>query len=149
PRAVQSSPWRDPSAYAHPQNGANGIVLPEPYTPPPNGKPSLSPAQLSARDALDEQWYRPLTNKQRKFVSALFANGFDVGKAAKEADPSLTSTKAVAKGKYWYKLAAVKAAIEASFSYYQESCKVRHEELMGELRAIAFANIMDFHKVMP
>lgn len=111
--------------------------------------PPLTNTQRQLRDQLQRAWAEPLTNKQRKFVSALFGNGFNVQKAAKTADPTMTAVVAARKGKYWYSLPTVQHAIEVAYTYFDEAQKVRFEDLVGELRAIAFSNIMDFHKLDP
>lgn len=119
------------------------------HTPkPPLDRPRFSLNQIIARDVLDKQWYKLLTHKQRLFVCALFANGFDIAKATKEVVPTIGSiTEARAKGKYWYSLPKVRTAIDAIFSYYQENTRVRWEDIVSELQTIAFANIMDFYVV--
>lgn len=120
-----------------------------PTTPSIPKSPDISLAKILARDNAEKQWYKLLTHKQRLFVCALFGNGFDVVAATKEIVPTLTTTEARAKGAYWYALPKVRNAIEALFAYYQESTKVRWEDLITELRTVAFANIMDFYEVSP
>jgi len=108
----------------------------------PTYRPAVTPQQLQARTRAEEAWYRPLTHKQRRFVAALYANGFDIEKAAKEADPSLTHPRAV--GGKWMKLPSIIASIEALHAYYTESTKVRFDDLLAELQAIAFSDISNF-----
>lgn len=112
---------------------------------PPVGRPEYSLTQIASRDVVEQQWYKLLTHKQRLFVCALFANGFDFAAAAREVVPNLNLVQARAKGKYWYNLPKVRAAVENIFTHYQEATKVRWEDLIGELRTIAFANIMSFY----
>jgi hypothetical protein len=111
--------------------------------------PPLTNTQRRLRDQLQSAFAEPLTNKQRMFVSALFGNGFNQLKAAKEADPSLSNAAAARKGKYWYSLPQVQHAIEVAYTYFDEAQKVRFEDIIGELRVIAFSNIMDFHSIDP
>lgn len=99
---------------------------------------------VAARNRVAETFFKPLTNKQRKFVYALFANGFDVGKAAEEADPDLEGQTARRVGGKWYKMPQVAAAIEAMHDWYKEESKVRLDDLIGELKAIAFTPITDY-----
>lgn len=126
--------------------------LPKPTPAPfidnsPHIRPQISNEQRILRDQLEKAWAEPLTNTQRKFVSALFGNGFSVAKAAKDADPSLSWAAAQRKGKYWYGLPAVQHAIEVAYSYFDETQKARYEDLVGELRIIATSSIMDFYEI--
>lgn len=126
----------------------------EPIAPPflddsDIARPPLTNTQRRLQDQLRTAFAEPLTNKQRKFVSALFGNGFNQLKAAKEADPSLSNAAAARKGKYWYSLPQVQHAIEVAYTYFDEAQKVRFEDIVGELRIIAFSNIMDFHAKDP
>lgn len=131
------------------QNAPIDILLEHLAIAPPVSRPAMSREQIVARDALQEKWYKPLTHRQRKFVSAMFANGFDATKAALEVDPSLSPQAARSKGKYWYGLPTVLQAIDAVFDYYNENTRVRFEDIIAELRTIAFTNIMDFYTIGP
>lgn len=131
-----------------PQEVAEPTPVAKASTPSlPLRRPDLSLAQVLARDNAEKQWYKLLTHKQRLFVCALFGNGFDFAAAAKEVVPGLSITDARAKGKYWYTLPKVRNAIEAIHAYYQERSRIRWEDIITELRTIAFANIMDFYSI--
>ena len=117
---------------------------PVPVLLPPRGRPIYTREQAEARINADRTWFRPLTHKQRRFVGALFANGFDIAQAALEADPTIQDERTARRiGNRWYALSAVKEAIEGVHTFYQESTKVRFDDLVDELRAIAFSSIAD------
>lgn len=110
----------------------------------PVSRPALTPDQLKARQKAEEAWYKPLTHKQRRFVAALYANGFDEAAAAEEADPALDAIEARKVGRKWMKLPSIIASIEAVHAYYMESTKVRFDDMIVELKAIAFSDISNF-----
>lgn len=117
---------------------------PQPVTLFPEGRPIFTREQAEAKLRTSRAWFKPLTHKQRRFIGALFANGFDIAEAALEADPSITDLKTARRiGNNWYGQVAVKAAIEEVYNYYQESTKVRFDDLVEELRLIAFSSIGD------
>lgn len=117
---------------------------PRPITLFPEGRPIFTREQAEAKVRTNNAWFKPLTHKQRRFIGALFANGFDIAQAALEADPTITDEKTARRiGNNWYGQVAVKAAIEEVYTYYQESTKVRFDDLVEELRLIAFSSIAD------
>lgn len=110
----------------------------------PSYRPAVTPAQIAARSRAEEAWFRPLTHKQRRFVAALYANGFDVVLAAREADPSIPAHRIRTVGQKWMKQPNIIAAVEALHAYYMENTKVRLEDMVEEIKAIAFSDISNF-----
>lgn len=121
------------------------VAILQSYTPIPAHRPSLTASQIAARDKAEQAWHRPLTHSQRRFIGALFANGFDITEAALEADPALnTEAEARKAGKRLMALPSIQTAIEAVHAYYQENTKIRFDDIVAELKAIAFSSIADF-----
>lgn len=123
------------------------FLLPDRRPPPaslPTGRQIMTWAQASAKLNAEAAWYRPLTHKQRRFVCALYANGFDVTAAMIEADPEIENEREARRlGNRMLALKSVRAAVAAVDTYYTESTKVRFEDLVDELRVIAFSSITD------
>lgn len=110
--------------------------------PLPQGRQRMTFQQASARLDAEAAWYRPLTHKQRRFVCALYANGFDQTAAAMEADPEITNEREARRiGNRWLSTRHVRAALAAVDTYYTESTRIRFEDLVQELNVIAFSNI--------
>lgn len=138
-------PFNLPDIRAIPTAPAVPTPILNSYTPIPKEQPSLSAAQQRAKIRVEEAWHRPLTHVQRRFISALFANGFEIAEAAYEADPGLNDeAEARRVGKKWMRLPSVINAIEAVHAYYTENAKIRLEDLVAELKIIAFSSMSDF-----
>lgn len=138
-------PFQLPDLRAIPTRPAVPTPILVSYTPVPTSRPGMTQDQLRARARVHEAWHRPLTHLQRRFIGALYANGFDETAAAFEADPSITTEYEARKvSKRWMRLPSIKAAIEAVHAYYTETTKIRYDDLVAELKAIAFSDISNF-----
>lgn len=99
---------------------------------------------LEAANNLNEHRHYNLTAKQRLFVDEYFRNGLDEAQAAIASGYAQSEEEARRVGRKLLRTEYVRKAVDLAFDYYRESSKISFNEVVGEIKRIAFANMGDY-----
>lgn len=104
---------------------------------------------LQAANKLNRMRYNTLSFKQRLFVDEYLMSGFDpiaAARAAKFVTDEDNDNVARKTGEALLRKPYIQAVLDAALDYYKEKRNLKLDDIVDELKAIAFSNVGDFFK---